>query len=118
LLALRGRATTTTYTSYLKNKSIFYLTMNHALNRLTQFFLQKQEVCPEPRTDVVPSICLTSLLAVVVGYIWISSIYALLNSDNSTNTIEENVEVKEEPTSSEDSESSTNTDKSDTEEHN
>jgi hypothetical protein len=95
--------------------------MNHALNRLTQFFLQKQEVCPEPRTDVVPSICLTSLLACIVAYAWISSIYALLNVDNSSNTsdvIEENVEVKEEPSSSEDSENSTNTDKSDTEEEN
>jgi hypothetical protein len=91
--------------------------MNHALNRLTQFFLQKQEVCPEPRTDVVPSICLTSLLAVVVGYIWISSIYALLNVNNSADSsdvIEENVEVKEEPSSSEECESSTSTDKSDT----
>jgi hypothetical protein len=89
--------------------------MNHALNRLTQFFLQKQEVCPEPRTDVVPSICLTSLLAGIVAYAWISSIYALLNVDNSTdssdvieeNVIEEIVEVKEEPTSSEETESDT-----------
>jgi hypothetical protein len=84
--------------------------MNHALNRLTQFFLQKQEVCPEPRTDVVPTVCLTGALAVAVGYIWISSIYALLNSSNSSNSsdvIEEIVEVKEEPASSEECESST-----------
>jgi hypothetical protein len=99
--------------------------MNHALNRLTQFFLQKQEVCPEPRTDVVPSICLTSLLAGIVGYVWISSIYTLLNTENSSNTsdvIEENLEVKEEPSSSEECESSsdkssTSTDKSSTEEN-
>jgi hypothetical protein len=95
--------------------------MNHALNRLSQFFLQKQEVCPEPRTDVVPSICLTSALAIIVAYAWISSIYALLNVDNSTDSnntsdvIEENVEVKEEPTSSEETETET---ESDTEEEN
>lgn len=81
--------------------------MNRLLEQLNYFFAKK-EICPEvlvPRTDVVPSICLTGALGLLVGYIWLSSIYTIINNIRESET-PDFADVKEEPSNFSDNDSS------------
>lgn len=86
--------------------------MNRLFYSLSNF--ATKEFCPEvavSRTDVVPTICLTGLLGFLIGYVWFSSMYAIINTVSLGELPEETTsEVKEEPeetTSEEPGETST-----------
>lgn len=82
--------------------------MNRILASLSN--LATKEFCPEvavPRTDVVPSICLTGLLGIFIGYFWFSCMRTILNTTNYDEQLREVKEEPEETTSEEPGETST-----------
>lgn len=85
--------------------------MNRLITSLSNF--ATKEFCPEvvaERTDVVPTICLTGLLGIFIGYVWFSCIYTIINKVNKEEQLSEVKEEPEETTSEESGETSTEED--------
>lgn len=63
-------------------------------------FFEPREICPEPRTDVVPRECIVGLLAFLVGLSWVFLMDKLVDTAEHNSVVDLDTEEEDDSSSS------------------